>query len=54
MAFNVLAVSSKLSPFLIDEFMSEIFMTSAPSLLAASSNDTLVRVEFSKKTLRTT
>jgi hypothetical protein len=27
-----------------------MFITSAPSLLAASSKDTLVRVEFSKKT----
>ena len=53
-AFKVLAVSNKLSPFFIDELIKEILITSAPSLLAASSNETLVRVEFSKKTFSTT
>ena len=36
------------------EFVKDIFITSAPSLLAASSNETLVLVEFSKKTFNIT
>jgi hypothetical protein len=38
MAFRVIAVSSSVSPFLIDEVPTDMLMTSAPSRLAASSN----------------
>ena len=46
-------IDDEVSEF-IDELIKEILITSAPSLLAASSNETLVRVEFSKKTFNTT
>ena len=39
----MLAVSSKLSPFFIEEFVTDILITSAPSLLDANSNETLLR-----------
>ena len=47
-AFRVMAVSNKLSPFLIEEVSICIFMTSIPRRLAANSNDVLVLVESSK------
>ena len=51
MALSVIAVSSTVSPFLIDELLTDMFMTSAPRRLPASSNELWVRVEASKKRL---
>ena len=51
MAFSVTAVSISVSPFWIDEVGIDIFITSAPSRLPASSNELWVRVEASKKRL---
>ncbi|MNR43111.1 hypothetical protein D3C85_1617020 [compost metagenome] len=42
-------VSIKVSPLLTDEEEAAKLTTSAESLFSASSNDNLVRVEFSKK-----
>ena len=50
-AFKVIAVSIKVSPFFIAEFVIFIDITSAPSLLPASSNELCVLVEGSKKRL---
>src|SRR3954466_16418372 len=49
MALSVMAVSTSVSPFLMDEDDTDMFMTSAPSRLPASSNEDWVRVEASKK-----
>src|SRR3954465_241111 len=49
MALSVMAVSTSVSPFLMDEEDTDMFMTSAPSRLPASSNEDWVRVEASKK-----
>ena len=46
-------MSISVSPFLTDEPDTEMFNTDAPSRFAATSKDTLVRVEFSKKRLTT-
>ena len=51
MALSVIAVSISVSPFLIDDDATDMFITSAPSRLPASSNDACVRVEASKKRL---
>ena len=51
MAFSVTAVSTSVSPLLIEEAERFIFMTSAPSRLPASSNELWVRVELSKNKL---
>src|SRR5208337_3306420 len=51
MAFSVIAVSISVSPFLTLDAATAMFITSAPSLLPASSNDDWVRVEASKKRL---
>ncbi|OIQ67932.1 hypothetical protein GALL_504850 [mine drainage metagenome] len=48
MAFNVTAVSIRVSPLEIDEERGLMFTTSAPSRLPASSKELWVRVEFSK------
>ena len=48
MAFNVIAVSRRLSPFLIEEVSICILITSIPKRLAASSKDVFVLVESSK------
>ena len=47
-AFNVIAVSINVSPFLIELVPTEIFNISAPSFFPASSKEVLVLVEFSK------
>ena len=50
MAFSgVAAVSMSVSPFVTDEVATDMFITSAPSLLPASSKEDCVRVEGSKK-----
>src|SRR4051794_31122460 len=49
MALSVMAVSTSVSPFLMDDEDTDMFMTSAPSRLPASSNEDWVRVEASKK-----
>ena len=51
MAFSVIAVSISVSPFLTLEVATDMFMTSAPRRLPASSKDDWVRVEASKKRL---
>ena len=51
MALMVTAVSISVSPFCIDEDDTDMFMTSAPSRLPASSNELCVRVEASKNRL---
>src|ERR1700753_3343436 len=51
MAFSVTAVSISVSPLRIEEEGTDIFMTSAPSRLPASSNEDWVRVEASKNRL---
>ena len=53
MAFRVMAVSIRVSPFLIDDQATDMLITSADSLLAASSKEVRVRVEVSKKRLMT-
>ena len=50
-AFSVIAVSSKVSPFLTLDVATDMFMTSAPRRLPASSKEDCVRVEVSKKRL---
>ncbi len=44
-------MSIKVSPLRIAETATAMLMTSAPSLLPATSNEVRVRVEFSKKQL---
>ena len=51
MALSVIAVSISVSPFFTEEVATDMFMTSAPSRLPASSNEVCVRVEASKKRL---
>ena len=51
MAFSVIAVSISVSPFLTEDVPTDMFMTSAPSRLPASSNEPCVRVEASKNRL---
>ncbi len=51
MALSVIAVSISVSPFCTEEVETFMFMTSAPSRLAAISNELCVRVEASKKRL---
>ena len=53
MAFSVIAVSSRVSPFFTEEVATSMLMTSDPSRLAATSKLVRVRVEFSKKRLMT-
>ena len=48
MALSVVAVSSSVSPFFTEDPATLIFSTEPPRCFAASSNDTRVRVEFSK------
>jgi len=49
MAFNVIAVSMSVSPFLIEEAPTAKLKTSAFKRFPASSNEANVLVEFSKK-----
>ena len=51
MAFKVIAVSIRVSPFFIAELPMFIDITSAPNLLPASSNELCVLVEGSKNRL---
>jgi hypothetical protein len=51
MAFSVIAVSISVSPFLTLDCATCMLTTSAPSRFPAISNDSSVRVEFSKKAL---
>src|SRR6185312_7283118 len=51
MAFSVIAVSISVSPLFTEEAATDMFMTSAPSRLPASSKLVRVRVESSKKRL---
>ncbi len=51
MAFSVTAVSIRVSPFCTDEVPTDMFITSAPSRLPASSKELWVRVEASKNRL---
>src|SRR6185503_18162621 len=51
MAFSVTAVSIKVSPLRIDDEDTDMFITSAPSRLPASSKLACVRVEASKNML---
>jgi hypothetical protein len=53
MAFRVIAVSIRVSPFLIEDQATDMLITSAPRRLAASSKEVRVRVELSKKRLMT-
>jgi len=48
MAFNVTAVSIRVSPLATDEVLGFMLTTSAPRRLPASSNELWVRVLFSK------
>ena len=51
MALRVIAVSISVSPLRIEDEETDMFMTSAPSRLPASSNEDWVRVEASKNRL---
>src|SRR5580704_5579239 len=51
MAFSVTAVSISVSPLRIEDDDTDMFMTSAPRRLPASSNEDWVRVEASKNRL---
>ena len=51
MAFKVIAVSIRVSPFLIELQATDMLMTSAPRRLPANSKEVRVRVEFSKNRL---
>ena len=51
MALSVIAVSISVSPFRIEDELVDMFITSAPRRLPASSNEAWVRVETSKKRL---
>ena len=51
MALSVIAVSISVSPLRMEEEPTDMFMTSAPSRLPASSNEAWVRVETSKNRL---
>ena len=50
-ALSVIAVSISVSPFLIEDDEADMFITSAPSRLPASSKEACVRVETSKNRL---
>ncbi len=50
-AFSVIAVSISVSPFFTLEVATDMFMTSAPRRLPASSKEDCVRVEASKNRL---
>ena len=50
-AFKVIAVSINVSPFLTAEFAIFIYITSAPNLFPANSNELCVLVEGSKNKL---
>ena len=50
---SVIAVSSSVSPFLMEEVPTDMLMTSPPRRLPASSKLVRVRVEFSKNRLAT-
>jgi hypothetical protein len=47
MALSVIAVSISVSPFFTEELATAMFITSAPSLLPASSKEDCVRVDAS-------
>ena len=51
MALSVIAVSISVSPLRMEDEETDMFITSAPSRLPASSNEAWVRVETSKKRL---
>ena len=51
MALSVIAVSISVSPFFTEEDATDMFITSAPSRLPASSKEDCVRVEASKNRL---
>ena len=51
MAFRVTAVSIRVSPLVTEEVRGAMLTVSAPSRLAANSNELRVRVELSKKRL---
>ena len=51
MALSVIAVSISVSPLRIEDDDTDMFITSAPSRLPASSNEAWVRVEASKNRL---
>src|SRR4030081_2736029 len=51
MALSVAAVSMRVSPLRIEEDVTDMFMTSAPSRFPAISNEDWVRVEASKNRL---
>ena len=51
MALSVIAVSISVSPLRMEEDETDMFITSAPSRLPASSNEAWVRVETSKNRL---
>ncbi len=51
MALSVIAVSISVSPLRIEDELVDMFITSAPSRLPASSNEDWVRVETSKNRL---
>ncbi len=51
MALSVIAVSISVSPLRMEDEPVDMFMTSAPSRLPASSNEDWVRVEASKNRL---
>ena len=51
MAFSVIAVSIRVSPFFTDDWATAMFITSAPRRLPASSKLAWVRVEASKNML---
>ncbi len=51
MALSVIAVSISVSPLRMEEEPTDMFMTSAPSRLPASSKEAWVRVETSKNKL---
>ncbi len=51
MALSVIAVSISVSPLRMEDEPTDMFITSAPSRLPASSNEDCVRVEASKNRL---
>src|SRR5215468_2585236 len=53
MACRFLAVSSRVSPLVVDEVEPEMLMASAERRLAAISNEVRVRVDASRKRLMT-
>ena len=52
-AFKVVAVSIRVSPFLTEDPFTDIFNTDAPRRFAAISKETRVLVEFSKNIFKT-